>query len=395
MNIFFLRAVKKKFHWAKCQGRAAVDKIGVGLIGTGYMGKCHAMAWNGVKTVFGDLPRPQLVGLCDIPSTTAAARAADFGFAYGTSDWRRLIEDPAIDVISVTVPNHLHAEMAIAALERGKHVWCEKPMAPTLSEAVAMADAAKASGKAAVLGYNYIQNPAIRHARRLLDDRAIGPINHVRIEMDEDFLADPEAAITWRSEARAGYGALDDFGVHPLSLLWTLFGEPASAVFGEMARPYPTRPLHGGTKVDNWDIATALLRYPGNRTATLHMNRAAWGRKGRIFLQIFGAEGAILFDQERMNEIQLYQREGDEANAGFRTILTGPIHKPYEQFIKAPGHQLGFNDLKIIECRQLISRMRGEPSVAINFAEGLLIERQVHAIAKSYREGRWVALDAA
>jgi predicted dehydrogenase len=382
---------KKKFQRV---GRAAVDRIGVGLIGTGYMGKCHAMAWNGVKTVYGDVPRPQLVGLCDIPREAASARAAEFGFAYGTSDWRRLIDDPAIDVVSITVPNHLHAEMAIAALERGKHVWCEKPMAPTLADAIAMADAAAAAAKTAVLGYNYIQNPAIRHARRLLDERAIGPINHVRIEMDEDFLADPTADFTWRSQAQAGYGALDDFGVHPLSLLWTLFGALPSALFGEMARPYPTRPLDGGTKVENWDIATALLRYEGNLTATIQMNRAAWGRKGRIFLQIFGADGAILFDQERMNEIMLYRHEGDGANAGFRTILAGPSHPPYERFIKAAGHQLGFNDLKIIECRQLIGRIRGEPAVAISFAEGVLIERQVHAIATSYREGRWVGFAA-
>jgi len=371
-----------------------VERIGVGLIGTGYMGKCHAMAWNAVTTVYGDVPKPQLIGLCDIPSAAATARAAEFGFAYGTSDWRRLVDDPAIDVISITVPNHLHAEMAIAALQRGKHVWCEKPMAPTLSEAIAMTQAAEASGQVAILGYNYIQNPAIRHARQLLEAGAIGPINHIRIEMDEDFLADPQAPFTWRSEARAGYGALDDFGVHPLSLLWTLFGRPASALFGEMARPYATRPLVGGTKVENWDIATALLRFAGDLTATLQMNRAAWGRKGRIFLQIFGAAGTLLFDQERMNEIMLYRHDGDEANAGFRTILTGPAHPPYERFIKAPGHQLGFNDLKIIECRQLIGRIRGQPSIAISFAEGLQIERQVHAIAKSHRDGRWVGLEA-
>ena len=187
--------------------------IGVGLIGTGYMGKCHALAWNAVRPVYGDTPEIKLVHLAEHSQELATKRAAEFGFASASGDWKKLIADPNVDVVSITTPNQFHAEMAIAALAAGKHIWCEKPMAPALKDAEAMAAAARKSGKVAVLGYNYIQNPLIRHIKSLLDEGAIGAVNHIRFEMDEDYMADDKAVFNWKSEASSGYGALDDFGV--------------------------------------------------------------------------------------------------------------------------------------------------------------------------------------
>jgi predicted dehydrogenase len=284
--------------------------------------------------------------------------------------------------------------MAIAALEAGKHVWCEKPMAPKLADATAMAEAARRSGRVAMLGYNYIQSPAIRYIAKLLGENAIGAVNHFRVEMDEDFMADPEAPFSWRSEVSAGYGALDDFAVHPLSLIATLLGRP-TAVFGEMAKPYADRPDGQGRRaVETFDIATALLRMEGGVGGVIQVNRCAWGRKGRLQLQVFGARGTILFDQERFNEAQVYLAEGRPEDQGFRQVLMGPAHPPYGKFIVAAGHQLGFNDLKIIECRQLLARIAGEPALTIDFDEGLAIERAIHAIAESSRAGRWVEVGA-
>ncbi len=363
--------------------------IGVGLIGTGYMGKCHALAWTGVKAVFAGAPQVRLAALCEVSQDLADKRAEEFGFATATADWRALIADPAVDVVSITTPNAFHAPMAIAALEAGKHVWCEKPMAPKLADAERMAEAARRSGRVAILGYNYIQSPAIRYIKRLLDDRAIGAVNHFRVEMDEDFLANADESFSWRNEAGAGYGALDDFAVHPLSLISKLLGRPVR-VFGDLSKPYPERPHNAGRRaVENSDIATALLRMPGAIAGAIHVNRCAWGRKGRLAMQIFGARGTILFDQERFNEVQVYLAEGAPADQGFRTILMGPAHPPYANFIVAPGHQMGFNDLKIVECRELLARIAGEPSLTLDFDEGLAIERAVHAIARASQEGRW------
>jgi predicted dehydrogenase len=356
------------------------------------MGKCHAMAWSAVRTVFGDVPPIRLAHLGEANAELAERRAAEFGFRRASGDWRAVIADPEVDVVSVTTPNQFHCVMVLAALEAGKHVWCEKPMAPALSDAARMRDAARASGKVAILGYNYIQNPVIRHIRKLLDEATIGDVNHVRIEMDEDFMADPEQAFFWKSEIASGPGALDDFAVHPLSLLGTLFGR-VEKVICDMAKPYPDRPLASGGRrnVENYDIASILFRLEAGPSGVLAVNRSAWGRKGRIAIQIFGSRGSILFDQERMNEFQLYTVDGRPTERGYRTILSAPHHKPYDRFIPAPGHGLGFNELKVIECRQLIGRILGEANtVGVDFDEGYRIEQTIHAMAQSYDDQRWV-----
>jgi predicted dehydrogenase len=369
------------------------QSIGVGLIGTGYMGKCHALAWTGVRAVFGDSLRPVLVHLAEVTEDLARCKADEFGFEKGTGDWRQLIGDPNVQVVSITTPNAFHAEMAIAALQAGKHVWCEKPMAPALEDAERMAAAAKSSGTVTALGYNYIQNPLVRQIESLLTEGAIGAVNHVRVEMDEDFMADPEALFYWKSEQSSGYGALDDFGVHPLSLLQVLFGTP-TRVFAQMSKPYTDRPMLDGTRraVETFDIASVLFEIGKGVSGVMALNRSAWGRKGRIALQIFGSKGAIVYDQERMNELQLYSTGDKPGQQGFRTILSAPQHPPYDRFIPAPGHGLGFNDLKIIECHELLRRIGGDPARIIDFEAGLPIERAVHAMARSHREQAWVTV---
>jgi len=357
------------------------------------MGKCHAMAWNAVRTVFGDVPPIRLAHLGEANKELADKRAAEFGFAKASGDWRAVIDDPDVQVVSVTTPNHFHPEMAIAALEAGKHVWCEKPMAPAFADAEAMLAAARKSGKVAALGYNYIQSPGIRHIRRLLEEGTIGEVNQVRIEMDEDFMANPGAPFGLRDDKTSGYGALDDFGVHTLSLIQTLFGR-VTRVMCDMTRPVATRNVaSGGTRnVETYDSAAILVHLENGASGTIQLNRAAWGRKGRIAVQIFGSKGAILYDQERFNEFQLYVTSDRPTEQGFRTILLSPHHAPYGLFTPAPGHGLGFNDLKVIECRELISRIEGKPAHIIEFEDGVEIERTVHAMARSFAEQKWTTV---
>jgi predicted dehydrogenase len=158
-----------------------------------------------------------------------------------------------------------------------------------------------------------------------------------------------------------------------------------------MSRPYADRPLPGGGRraVETHDIAAAMIELENGASGVIALNRSAWGRKGRLVVQVFGSKGTIAFDQERMNELQLYVAESGEIQ-GFRTILAGPQHPPYDKFIPAPGHGLGFNDLKIIECRELIGRIRGEPALLIDFENGIRIERTVDAMARSAHAGAWV-----
>jgi predicted dehydrogenase len=163
-------------------------------------------------------------------------------------------------------------------------------------------------------------------------------------------------------------------------------------VMANLSMPYADRPARDGgrRKVETWDIASVLFELATGASGVMALDRSAWGRKGRIAMQIFGAKGTIAYDQERMNEYQLYLAEGRGTEQGFRTVLTAPIHPPYERFVPAPGHGLGFNEIKIIECHELLKAIRGEPAQIIDFAKGLEIERTVHAMAQSHRERKWI-----
>lgn len=366
-------------------------RIGIGLIGTGFMGKCHALAWNAVAPTLGSRLRPRLVHLAEVDGDLAARRAAEFGFERSTGDWRALIADPEVEVVSITAPNPFHAEMALAALAAGKHVWCEKPMATSQADARAMRDAAARSGLVAALGYNYIQNPVIRAIERAIGVGAIGRVNHVRLEMDEDFMADAQAPFAFKNAAASGYGALDDFAVHPLSILWRIVG-PVRELVADQAQPYATR---DGRAVETHEIASVLLRLENGASGVLAVNRAAWGRKGRIAVQVFGSLGTILFDQERLNEFQLFTQGGAIELQGFRTVLAGPMHEPYGRFVPAPGHSLGFNDLKVIEAGEILRAIEGEEARIVDFDTGLRIEETVHAMARSHGERRWVRVGEA
>ena len=367
-----------------------MDEIGVGLIGTGYMGKCHALAYRNVKAVFGNVAQPRLEMLCDVPDDRAQTMAEQFGFVRATADWRELVADPRVDLVSVTTPNGLHRDMAIAALEAGKHVWCEKPMALTLDDAAAMRDAAVRSGKATQLGYNYVWNPAVLYAEKLIRDGAIGKPTHFRILYDEDFQADPDAPWTWRCLKKdAGLGVLGDMGCHAFSMVEVLMGQP-EALIADMQTIYPERPKPGGGRgtVENEDVASALMRFPGGAQGILSTSRAAWGRKNRIEWEVHGTHGQLHFDQERLNELRLF-RSGEGASQGFRTILMGPDHPPFGDFMPGVGHQLGFNDLKIVELNNLLQGIAQGERPRMDFTTGYAIEEMIHGMAESAGTGKW------
>ncbi|TCO69420.1 Gfo/Idh/MocA family protein [Rhodovulum euryhalinum] len=364
--------------------------LGIGLIGTGFMGKTHALAFRSVRAVMGDVPEVRLECLCDTPADKAARFAAQFGFVRATADWREIVADPAIDIVSITTPNNLHAEMAIAALQAGKHVWCEKPMALTLADAERMEAAARAAGRITLVGYNYLHNPAILHAKRLVGAGRIGRVVHVRGWVDEDYQADPDLPWTWRARlADAGLGALGDLGCHLVSLVLALAG-PIESLIADTQIVHADRPLADGSgraAVENEDTATAILRFANGAQGSISASRSAWGRKNRLDVEVHGTKGMIAFAQERMNELQLYVNEGPKAEQGFRTILTGPEHAPYGRFVPAPGHQLGFLDLKTIEAAELLRAIAGGRVAHPGFAHALGIERVIHAIAQSGAEG--------
>ena len=376
-----------------------MKRMGVGLIGAGFMGKCHALAFGAVGAVFPHVPHPRLEVLADATLEQAQASARQFGFARATGDWRTLVEDPAVDIVSITTPNALHHEMALGAIAAGKHVYCEKPMGITLGQAEEMAAAAARAGVRTLVGYNYLRNPAVLHAKALIERGAIGRIIHVRGIFDEDYMADPTMPGTWRSlRGEAGLGVLGDMGCHLVAAVLDLAG-PVESVLAETRivyrRQYPGTEGSadpGSDLQENEDVATALARFRNGCDGVLSMSRSAWGRKNRLAWEVHGEAGMLAFDQERLNELHLYEARASGPEAGFRTILTGPAHPPYGEFVPAPGHGLGFNDMKVVEAEHLLRGIATDGPIHPDFGAALEIERIIHAIDESGRRGTRVAL---
>jgi Predicted dehydrogenases and related proteins len=361
--------------------------LGVALIGTGFMGKCHAMAWNNVSTVYGGA-RPRLEILCDVSPEAAKTHAAPFGFARAMTDWQAAVEDPAVDVVSITTPNGFHREMAEAALRAGKHVWLEKPMALTLDDAEHMAAlATEHPGQMTMLGYNYLRSPAFKTAQTLVRSGEFGTPLAFRGVYDEDYSADPAQPWSWRlTHAGGGLGALGDLGCHLVSQMIALMG-PVAELTAMTQIAIPTRPSDEGPKaVENDDSAMALIRFASGAQGSFATSRVARGRKCRLQWEVHGSDGTLVFDQENMNELWVH-KSGD---AGFTRHLTGPEQPEFAAFCPAPGHNFGFNEQKVVEARDLLRAIAGGPNAGPDFAHGLTIERIIHAMATS--EGRPVTL---
>tara|TARA_R110000751_G_scaffold95381_7_gene186519 strand:+ start:32863 stop:33981 length:1119 start_codon:yes stop_codon:yes gene_type:complete len=354
--------------------------LGVGLIGTGFMGKCHALAWRTVAAVFGGAP-PQLKILCDQDRETVERLGLEFGFERASTDWEGTVNDPSIDVVSITTPNGLHRPMAEAALKAGKHVWLEKPMALTLADAQSMADlAARHPAQITLLGYNYLRSPAFQAARAMVQAGDIGAPVAFRGTYDEDYSADPDLPWSWRmTKAAGGLGVLGDLGCHLISQMVELMG-PVAELVGQTRIVVGTRQSPEGPRaVENEDSAMALFSFASGAQGSLASSRVAHGRKCRLQWELQGTAGTIVFDQENMNELWVF-RAGDK---GFVRHLSGPEQPDFAAFCPGAGHNFGFNEQKVIEARDLLSAIASGSPARPDFAQGLEIERIIHAIANS------------
>jgi predicted dehydrogenase len=371
-----------------------MKEIGVGVVGTAFMGKAHSLAYAAAGTAFGDGLRPRREMICDIDARVAEAKRVEMGFARATTNYMEVINDPKIELISVCVPNSLHKEISVAALKAGKHVWCEKPMATSVLEAEEMLAAARDSDCQTMLGYNYTQNPLVQSARNLIEEGVIGRVTGFHGVYDVDNEADPDRPHSWRmSREASGTGANADVMCHLVSMAHYMTGSEVArlvgdydTVFKERCDPqYPEQSL----PVDNDDVCMALVHFASGIKGTLRVSRVAWGRKCGLRWEVHGSQGMICHDQERLNEIQLYKRSDDPRQQGFTTILSGQYHEPYSAFLPNAGHTLGFIDVKVCELHQLlIAIAEGKPAWA-SFEDGFKIEKVMDAIDRSALTGEW------
>lgn len=362
--------------------------IGIGILGGGYMGKAHAVAMAAVGAVFATTLRPRLEMICASRPDSAERYRRDYGFARATADWRELVEDPRVEAIVIATPQGTHRQIAEAAFARGKPVFCEKPLGASLADARAMVDAARASGQANMIGFNYIRTPASQYARRLIAEGVIGQVTMFRGEHTEDFCADPSIPASWRMQGMAN-GTMGDLAPHMINGALALMG-PITRVMAEVETVHSARP---GGKVTNDDHAQMMVRFGNGAMGQMYFSRIATGRKMGYAYEISGTKGAIRFDQEDQNALWLYRMQGDEAMRGFTRILTGPAHPDYASFCLGPGHGTGYQDQIIIEARDFLRAIEtGEP-VWPTFQDGLEVSRVVAAALQSASERRWIDLD--
>ncbi len=363
--------------------------LGLGLIGTGFMGKTHVFGFATAARVF-DLPfEIRFECVADATDELAKAAQASFGFKRASGDWRTLLDDPAIDIVDITAPNALHKEMALAALAAGKHVYCEKPLAPTAGDAAEMARAAAASGLCTQVGFNYLANPLMKLAREMIRGGELGEIRSYRGIHAEDYMAMRDSPWTWRHDPVGG-GAMADLGSHALATAEFLLG-PIREVFADSVTVIDERPGPGGepVPVEVDDITRALLRFDNGASGSIEASWVATGRKMQHDFEVYGSRGALALTQERFNELRFFDVADGSGRRGFRTIVAGPEHEPYGRFCPAPGHQLGFNDLKAIEINGFLEAVAGLRQEPFNFRSGARVQRLVEAVRLSAAQRRW------
>ncbi|TDV56882.1 putative dehydrogenase [Pseudomonas graminis] len=372
----------------------SLPELGVGLIGTGFMGRAHALAFHNARTTF-DLPfNLKLIALADADAARAQQCAASWGFEGSHGDWQQLICDPAINLVAITTPNLLHFPMAMAALEAGKAVYCEKPLAVSLAQAREMQEAARKAGVVTRVGYNYQHNPIIGLAKQMIDSGELGRIVSFQGEFSEDFMGDGLSPWSWRCEEAHAGGALADLGSHLLAMARYLLGD-VEAVCADSQTVHPQRPVAPGSEerraISIDDQTYALLRFANGARGTFGSSWLKHGYKNHLSFEIGGTEGTLSFDQERLNELRLY-RAGAPGRDGFQRILAGPAQPGYASFCPAPGHQLGYNELKTLEVYELIQALAGQGSNGTDFAEAMAVERLATAIRMAAKEMRWVSV---
>ncbi len=361
-----------------------MTEIRIGIVGGGYMGKAHAVAFGSVGAVFDTALRPKLEMVCATSDESAERYRKTYGFSRATSDWQTLVNDPDIDAVVIASPQATHRAIAEAAFALGKPVLCEKPLGATLDDSRAMLAAAEASGAVHMVGFNYIRTPASQYARKLIADGRIGKLTWFRGEMTEDFFADP-AIGGWRGQGAAN-GCMGDLAPHMINAARALIGSITSLC----ASVETVHAERAGEAVTNDDQAQMMCRFENGVQGHMFFSRVATGRKMGYAYEIHGTKGHIRFDQEDQNALHLYTTEGHEAERGFRKILTGPEHPDYVEFCQGPGHGTGYQDQIIIEAKDFLTAIAEKRNIWPTFAEGMEVNRIVAAVMDSSAQGTWV-----
>jgi predicted dehydrogenase len=388
--------------------------IGVAVIGAGMAGRAHASGYRSAPTVFAsDLPEVRLVAIADAHEPFAVDTARRYGYQRAETSWQAIAEAPDVDAVSVVVANSLHREVVEALLDAGKHVLCEKPLAPKVSDGQAMVDRADKSDRIAAMGFTFRRSPAINAIRRQVTDGVLGPVTHFNGHYWCDYGFNPEAPMSWRYQGGPGSGALADIGTHLVDLGEFLCG-PIESVRGTvLATVIPDRPMalgaavghaagvpvsHVREPVENEDLVTFTASFAGGATGTFSVSRIAYGLANALGFDIFCERGAAAFDLERASEFTIADATPGAGVNGYRQVLIGPAH-PYitrglPMDFPSVGH--GQNDFFTFQARAFLDEIAGlgELPRCPRLAEGLHNLRVLDAIVTSAnKDGQAVQIE--
>lgn len=387
-------------------------EIGVGLISVGWMGKVHARAYQALPVVYPDLGfRPRLVIAADTSPERADYAREVLGFQRSTTDFRKVLADPEVDVVSICAPNFLHSEMAEAAARAGKAYWLEKPAGRNVEETEAIARATQESGVVSTIGFNYRHVPVIEHAKELIAQGRIGRVTNVRGAFFADYSADPRGALSWRFKRElAGSGVLGDLLGHLVDLMHYTVGpiERTTATTSTVHTRRPELPMGQATHfalveggemgdVENEDYAGLLVQFgqdamgPG-AVGTLEASRVAVGPRAQYAIEVFGTEGSLSWDFQRMNELQLAVGLG-QPEFGYTTIYAGPGHGDFGRFQPGAGTGMGYDDLKVVEARKFLQAWAGGVAENSSIQDAVASARVLDAAERSAASGQWESVE--
>jgi predicted dehydrogenase len=366
--------------------------INVAIIGTQFMGKAHSNAYLKVHHFFDVPAKPVMSVACGVNPDRLRQFAQQFGWRNTETDWKKVIKRDDVDLVDISTPNDSHEPIAVAAAKAGKHLLCEKPIARNATEAKRMYEAAATAGVTHMMIFNYRFVPALRLAKQMIEAGKLGKIYHFNAVYYQDWLVDPQFPMTWRHDAKAsGSGAHGDMNAHIVDLARFLIGEfeSVNGLEKNFIKHRPYADGNGMGEVTTDDSTSFFAHFQNGALGNFQGTRFATGRKNYLRLEIFGSEGAIGFNLERLNELEYYSRADEALYQGFRTISVTENAHPYLKAWWPQGHIIGWEHTFVHEVKELMEGIANKTPVMPDFLDGLKCQIVLDAVSNSVKKGKW------
>ena len=384
--------------------------LGIGVVGFGWMGQAHSRSAARIASLFPERVFDTALVVCgDNVAERREQAVSGVGFREAVEDWRAVVDHPDVDVVYVTAPNMMHEEIAIAAAEAGKAVFCEKPVGGTPDQTVRIEAAARRAGVITGVGYNYRWAPLVQHAKALIESGRLGEITNYRGRFFSMYGADPMGLLSWRFLVdEAGYGVSSDILSHAVDLAHMLLG-PITEVSGTRETFIRERPLPkaGGAHYDrgqpgdptgevtNEDYAAAMVRFANGARGTFESSRAIIGPESQMAFDVYGTKGALRWNLETMNEMQVFLVDDDgRAPRGYTTVYAGDRYPYHGHFVPGDANAIGYEDLKVIENYEFLTAVATGEQHRPGFSEAVDYVSFQSAWLRSCESGAWETVNS-